>query len=202
MLHHGSLCMIISYAWHLACHLHLDPAYGRISLLSWMLVWVFGLVKNGSSLGFDIHSRHFVTFEFCQRGATVDIPFLTVLKTWTSSFEHSMIINARVRFEFSEVSATCLASRSPNLSVLCLVVNQTLVFLLLMEEGALFAMPSTHRPRLEATGPVFLPSAKCVGRSALFLVGRPLCWSIDHFCWPYPVHMLCADIFVPAGIHN
>ncbi|KAF5932695.1 hypothetical protein HYC85_028866 [Camellia sinensis] len=29
-----------------------------------------------------------VTFEFCQRGATVDTPFLTVLKTWTSPLEH------------------------------------------------------------------------------------------------------------------
>ncbi|KAF5933061.1 hypothetical protein HYC85_029232 [Camellia sinensis] len=46
-----------------------------------------------------------MTFEFCQRGATVDTPFLTVLKTWTSPFEHSVIIHDCVRSEFPEVSA-------------------------------------------------------------------------------------------------
>ncbi|KAF5956713.1 hypothetical protein HYC85_003938 [Camellia sinensis] len=35
----------------------------------------------------------------------VDTPFLTVLKTWTSPFEHSVIIHDRVRSEFPEVSA-------------------------------------------------------------------------------------------------
>ncbi|KAF5932266.1 hypothetical protein HYC85_028437 [Camellia sinensis] len=81
-----------------------------------------------------------------------------------------MIIHVRVRFEFPEVSAARHASRSLNLSVLCLVVDQTLVFLLLREEGGLFAIPSTHQPRLEAIGPIFLPSAKSIGRSALYLV--------------------------------
>ena len=36
----------------------------------------------------------------------VDTPFLTVLKTWTSPFKHSVIILVCVRFEFPEVSAT------------------------------------------------------------------------------------------------
>ena len=72
-----------------------------------------------------------MTFEFCQRGATVDTPFLTVLKTWMSPFEHSVIIHVRVRLEFSEVSATRLASRPLDLPVLCLVFHQTLVVLLL-----------------------------------------------------------------------
>ena len=105
-----------------------------------------------------------------------------------------MIIHVRVRFEFPEVLAARLASRSLNLSVLCLVVDQALVFLLLREEGGLFAIPSTHRPRFEAIGPVFLPSAKSIGRSALYLVGQHLCWSIGHFWWPNPVHLLYADI--------
>ena len=110
----------------------------------------------------------------------VDTPFFTVLKTWTSSFEHSMIIHARVRFEFSEVSATRLASRSLNLSVLCLVMDQTLVFLLLREEGVLFAIPSTNRPWHEATGLVSLPPAIGDGRSALLMVGRHCVWSAGH----------------------
>ncbi|GMP24088.1 hypothetical protein CsSME_00001480 [Camellia sinensis var. sinensis] len=82
-----------------------------------------------------------------------------------------MIIHARVRFEFLEVSATRLASRSP--------------------------IPSTHRPWHEAIGPFFLPPAKSVGRSALYFVDRPLCWSIGDFCWPDPVHLLYADILIP-----
>ena len=126
--------------------------------------------------------------------AIVDTPFLTVLKTWTSSFEHSMIIYTRVRFEFPKVSAARLALGSLNLFVLCLVVDQGLVFLLMREEGGLLTIPSIHRPMHEAIGLVFLPSAKSVGRLALFLVNWPLCWSIGHIFWPSPVHLLYADI--------
>ena len=57
----------------------------------------------------------------------VDTPFLTVLKTWTSSFEHLMITLVCVRLEFSEVSATRLTSRPLDLFGLCLVLYQTLV---------------------------------------------------------------------------
>ena len=69
-----------------------------------------------------------MTFEFCQRGATVDTPFLTVLKTWTSPFEYSVIILVCVRLEFPEGSATRLASGSLDSTVLCLFFHQTLVF--------------------------------------------------------------------------
>ncbi|GMP36801.1 hypothetical protein CsSME_00008809 [Camellia sinensis var. sinensis] len=62
---------------------------------------------------------------------SVDTLFLIVLKTWTSSFEHSVIILVRVRLEFPEVSATRPASGSLNSTVLCLVLHQTLVVLLL-----------------------------------------------------------------------
>ncbi|KAF5932592.1 hypothetical protein HYC85_028763 [Camellia sinensis] len=52
-----------------------------------------------------------MTFEFCQRGATVDTPFLTVLKTWTSPLEHLVITLVCVRLEFPEVSGMpCEAS--------------------------------------------------------------------------------------------
>ena len=67
-----------------------------------------------------------------------------------------------------------LTSRPLDLFVLCLVLYQTLVVLLLRVGNSLLAIPTSHRPWLEATGLVFLLPAKCVGRSALFLVGRPL----------------------------
>ena len=78
----------------------------------------------------------------------VDTAFLTVFKTWMSLFEHSVIILVRVRLrlEFSEASVARLASRPRGFFVLCLVMDQTLVFLLLREEGGLFSIPSTHRP--------------------------------------------------------
>ena len=133
-----------------------------------------------------------MTFEFCQRGATVDTPFLTVLKTWTSSFKHSMIIHARVRFELTKVSAVRLALRSLNLFVLCLVVDQGLVVLLLLrEDGDLLAIPTTHPLRPCAIGLVFLPSAISGGRSALFFVDRPY-----FLAETFPPTF--ADIFVPA----
>ena len=56
-----------------------------------------------------------MTFEFCQRGATVDTPFLTVLKTWTSPLEHSVIIHVCVRLEFPEFSARAPCLRTSEL---------------------------------------------------------------------------------------
>ena len=117
-----------------------------------------------------------ITFEFCQREATVDTQFLTVLKTWTSPFEHSVIILVCVRLEFPEVSATCLASGSLGSTVLCLVLHQTLVFLLLRAGNGLLAIPIHHWPWLEATGWALLPSAK-------YLVGRHSGWSVGHLFW-------------------
>ena len=130
---------------------------------------------------------------------------MTVLKTWTSSSEHSMIIHARVRFEFPEVSAARLALRSLNLTVLCLVVDYTLAFLLLREEGGLLAIPSTHWPRHDAIDPFFLPSANSVGRSALYLVCRPLMLVDYPYFLAEPCSSALCRYFIPAviaGIHN
>ena len=85
-----------------------------------------------------------------------------------------MIIHVRVRLEFWEVSVARLASRPLDLFVLCLVVHQTLVFLLLRAGNGLLAIPTPHRPWLEASGLVFFLPAKYFGRSTVFLVGRPI----------------------------
>ena len=56
-----------------------------------------------------------MTFEFCLSGATVVTPFLTVIKTWKSPLEHSVIIHIRVRLEFPEVLARAACIRIPEL---------------------------------------------------------------------------------------
>ena len=143
---------------------------------------------------------------------SVDTPFLTVLKTWTSPFEHSVIIHFRVRFEFPEVSATRLASGSLNSVVLCLVGPNTCWFLLWKVENGLLAIPMPHQPWLEATGCVFLPLAIGDGRSALCVGGRPVIWSMDSFSGRYHIFVFlrhcacqlcqleCMPV-VPAGAH-
>ena len=112
----------------------------------------------------------------------VDTPFLTVLKTWTSPFEHPVIIHVCVRLEFPEVSATRLASESPNLTVQCLVLHQTLAFCLGGAGNALWGIPTHHRQWLEATGWFLLPSALLfAGRHILLPVGIFCCQSALFF---------------------
>ncbi|KAF5938902.1 hypothetical protein HYC85_023161 [Camellia sinensis] len=84
-----------------------------------------------------------------------------------------MIIHARVRFEFLKVSAVRLALEPPNLSVLCLVVDQELVVLFLREGGGLLASLTTHRPGPVPIGHALFPSAISGGRSAPLMAGRP-----------------------------
>ncbi|GMP35335.1 hypothetical protein CsSME_00007809 [Camellia sinensis var. sinensis] len=82
-----------------------------------------------------------------EHGRLVDaaVHLETIMKTWTSPFEHSVIIHVRVRLEFSEVSVVRLTSRPLDLFFLCLVVHQTLMFLLLRAGNGLLAIP-THHP--------------------------------------------------------
>ena len=80
-----------------------------------------------------------------------------------------MIIHVRVRFEFSEVLATCLALGFLDLLALRLVLHQTLVVLLLREGNGLLAIPTPHRPWREATSPVLLLPA----------IGEIYHWPVD-----------------------
>ena len=147
MLHYSFLCMITSYARlrALSCILPL-PSGAYLDCLA-CLSKSSALSKMGRLWALTITPVIVMTFEFCQRGATVDTPFLTVLKTWTTPFEHSVIIHVCVRLEFPEVSATRPASGSPNFTVLCLVLHQTLVFCL---EGQ--GMPCEASPHTTDSG--------------------------------------------------
>ena len=116
------------------------------------------------------------------RLVVVDTPFLTVLKTWTSPFEHSVIIHVCLRLEFPVVSATRPASGSPNSTVLCLVLHQTLVFCLGKAEDALWDIPLHHRQWLEATGWFCVATGNVYCRSALFVAGRHSFLAKWHFC--------------------
>ena len=105
MLHYSFLCMIISYAWLCALSCILPPPSGAYLVCLACLSKSSAMSKMGRLRALTFTPVIVMTFEFCQRGATVDTPFLTVLKTWTSLFEHSVIIHVCVRLEFPEVSA-------------------------------------------------------------------------------------------------
>mgnify|MGYP003702836467 CR=1 FL=1 len=109
-----------------------------------------------------------------------------------------MIIHGRVRFEFSEVSATRLVSRSLNLSVLCLVRPNTCWFFLWRAGNGFLAIPAPHRPWHDATALVSLPSAKGCGRAAHFVVGRPPLLGNWPFWLVDPLPSAFGRYFVPA----
>ena len=117
MLRYSFLCMIISYVRLCALSCILPLPSGAYLVCLACLSESSALSKMGRLWALTFTPVIVMTFEFCQRGATVDTPFLTVLKTWTSPFEHSVIIHVGVRLEFPEVSATRPASGSPNLTV-------------------------------------------------------------------------------------
>ena len=103
--------MIISYVRLCALSCILPLPSGAYLVCIACLSKSSALSKIGRLWGLTFTPVIVMIFEFCQRGATVDTPFLTVLKTWTSPLEHSVIIHVRVRLEFPEVSAPRLASR-------------------------------------------------------------------------------------------
>ena len=105
MLRYSFLCMIISYVRLCALSCILPSPSGAYLVCLACLSESSALSKMGRLWALTFTPVIVMTFEFCQRGATVDTPFLTVLKTWTSPFEHSVIIHVCVRLEFPEVPA-------------------------------------------------------------------------------------------------
>ncbi|KAF5931795.1 hypothetical protein HYC85_027966 [Camellia sinensis] len=114
---HSFLCMIISYVRFCALSYILPLPSGAYLVCLACLSEYSALSKMGRLWALTFTPVIVMTFEFCQRGATVDTPFLTVLKTWTSPFEHPVIIHVCVRLDFPEVSAMRLTSGSPNSTV-------------------------------------------------------------------------------------
>ena len=117
----------------------------------------------------------------------VDTTFLTVLKTWTSPFEHSVIIHVCVRLEFPEVlaCAPCLriswfdcvvSSFAPNTCVLPWRGMECLV----RHPHTSPAMAWDHRPVILCHRQCILPVGTLCFRSAIYLAkmailnGRPL----------------------------
>ena len=107
--------------------------------------------------------------------------FLTVLKTWTSPFDHSVIIHFCVRLEFSEVSARAPCLRISELD--CLVSGFTPNTCVLPWRGReclvrhLYTPPAVargHRLVFAAIGNVYCRSALNLVKMT-FLAGRLLC---------------------------
>ena len=208
MLRYSFLCMIISYVrlCALSCILPL-PSGAYLVCLAW-LSESSALSKMGRLQGLTFTPVIVMTFEFCQRGATVDTPFLTVLKTWTSPFEHSVIIHVCVRLEFPEVLVARLASGSLDLTVPCLVLTPHTCDLPWSEKSGLLDPLTFHRPSPSIIGFLGVPPAMVsqnqwpVGivycRSALYFAGDIFCWPVWLLCtleaWCMPA--------VPAGMHH
>ena len=113
-----------------------------------------------------------MTFEFCQRGATVDTPFLTVLKTWTSPFEHTVIFHVCVRLEFPEASARVPCLRISELDRLVSGFAPNTCVLPLRGRVGLVDHP--HPPPAVARGHrlVFAATGNVYCRPALFVAGQ------------------------------
>ena len=180
MPHYCFLCMIISYARLRALSCILQMPSGTYLVCLECLSKSSALSKMGRLWALTFTPVIVMTFEFCQRGAPVDTPFLTILKTWTSPFEHPVIIHVCGRLEFPEVSATRLASGSPNSAVLCLVLApNTCVFALKGGEWLVAyphippAFPWHHRLFMGATGHGFLESM--AGRHYIWPAGTLFC---------------------------
>ena len=114
----------------------------------------------------------------------VDTPFLTVLKTWTSPLEHSVIIHVCVRLEFPEFSARapCLRTSKLDRFVSGFAPN-TCVF---PWRGRECLVRHPHTPPAVARGHrlVGVATDTILCRSALFCAGRHYFWQNDHFALP------------------
>ena len=76
-----------------------------------------------------------MTFEFCQRGATVDTPFLTDLKTQTSPTERSVMLHIVLVLRFQSLGCEPCLRTSGLFRALPQFANQALFSLFSLPEG-------------------------------------------------------------------
>ena len=135
-----------------------------------------------------------MTFEFCQSGATVDTPFLTVLKTWTSPLEHLVIIHVCVRLEFPGLGyAPCLRISELDYLVSGFAPNTCVLPL----RGRVGLVDHPHPPPVVARGHrlVFAATGNVYCRPALFVAGQ-------HYLVPVGTLFCQDDIFGrPTTVH-
>ncbi|CAL5331967.1 unnamed protein product [Camellia sinensis] len=125
-------------------------------------------ISDGSPVGVT----HYFSFLKAKEELGVDTPFLTVLKTWTSPFEHSVIIHVCVRLEFPEVSARapCLRISEPDRLVSGFTPNTCVLPL----RGRVGFVDHPHPPPAVARGHrlVFAATGNVYCRPALFVAGQ------------------------------
>ncbi|THG08285.1 hypothetical protein TEA_006528 [Camellia sinensis var. sinensis] len=132
---------------------------------------------------------------------TVDTPFLTVLKTWTSPFEHPVITHVCARLEFPKVSARVPCLRISELSRLVSGFAPNTYILPLRGRKCHVRHPHTppavaggHRLVFSAIGTFVFRSAHFnAGRHSLLPVGTVFCRN-SIFGQPTTVHPLFGDI--------
>ena len=201
MLRYSFLCLIISYVRLCALSCILPPSSGAYLVCIACLSESSALSKMGRLWALTFTPVIVMTFECCQRGATVDTPFLTGLKTWTSPCEHSVIIHVCVRLEFPEVSARAPCLRISELD--CLVSGFAPNTFVLPLRGRECLVRHPHTPPAVAGGHrlVFSAIGTFVCRSAHFIAGRHRWLPVgtffcrnDIFGQPTTVHPLYGDI--------
>ena len=120
-----------------------------------------------------------MTFEFCQRGATVDTPFLTDLKTQTSPIERSVMLLIVLVQKFQSLGCEPCLRTSGLFCALPRFANQVLFSLFALPEGRErsrrpslwpYATFRGRRPFLPVWSPVSNfpePLAVCLGSGPL-----------------------------------
>ena len=198
--------MIISYARLRALSCILPLPSGAYLVCLACLSKSSALSKMGRLWALTFTPVIVMTFEFCQRGATVDTPFLTVLKTWMSPFEHSVIIHVCVRLEFPEVSARAPRLRIPELDRLVSGFAPNTCILPLRGKVGLVdhphpspAVARCHRLVFAATGNVYCRPALFVAGQHFFVPVGTLFGQDGIFCRPIAVHLLL-QIFLDSCI--
>lgn len=151
-----------------------------------------------SCKGLIVHFSLQCCERFCVgQKCTVDTPFLTVLKTWTSPFEHSVIIHVCVRLEFLEASARAPCLRISELDRLVSGFTPNTCVLPWKGRECLVRHPHTspavargHRLVFAATGNVYCrPALFVAGQHYLVPVGTLFCQN-GIFGQPTTVHLL------------